>query len=108
MIRSGYSMDLNVIIIALILKHLSVSEDALWVRLSELTLALPTPAWRLWRAVSLKLSLMKKVAGLRLRWLDSPRPANGWWGRSPNGRPSPILKTRFTRSSGSWDAAMTR
>ena len=46
--------------------------------------------------------------GLRLRWSDSPRPANGWWGRLPSGRPSPIPRTRFTRSSASWAGAMTK
>jgi len=29
-------------------------------------------------------------------------------GRSPSGRPLPIRRTRFSRSSGLWDGAMTR
>jgi hypothetical protein len=37
-------MAQSVIIIALILKHLSILEDALWERLLESTLAQPTPA----------------------------------------------------------------
>ena len=44
----------------------------------------------------------------RLRSSDSPKPANGWWVRWQNARPSPIPKTRFTRSSASWDGATTR
>src|SRR6266851_8866586 len=107
MIRSGYSMAQGVIIITLIVKHLSVSEDVLWERLLELTLGLPTPASRLWRVESRKLYRMKKVGGPRLRSLDSRKPGNGWWGRSLSGRPLPILRIRFTRSSGLWDGAMT-
>src|ERR1035441_1616115 len=101
-------MAQSVIIIALIIKHLFLSEDALWERLLELTWVLPTPASRLWRGESLRLYRMKKVGEPRLPWLDSPRPANGWWGRSLSGRLLPILRTRFTRSSGLWDGAMTR
>src|SRR5712692_9668412 len=101
-------MAQGVIIITLIVKHLSVLEDALWERLLELTWVRPTPASRLWRVESRKLYRTKKVAGLRLRWLDSRKPANGWWGRSLSGRPLPIRRIPCTRSSGSWDAAMTR
>src|SRR5260370_21717055 len=106
-IRSGYSMAQGVIIITLIVKHLSVSEDALWERLLELTLVRPTPASLSWRAESRKLYRMKKADGLRLRWLDSRKPGNGWWGRSLSARPLPILSIRFNRSTGVWYASLT-
>jgi hypothetical protein len=37
-------MTQSIIVIALILKHLSILEDALWEKLLELTSAQPTPA----------------------------------------------------------------
>src|ERR1700710_1378695 len=95
----------NVIIKTLTVKHLLRTGGSIWERLLELTSELPTPASQLWRVESRRLYRMKKVAGLRLRSSDSLRPANGWWGRSLSGRLLPILRTRFTRSSGLWDAA---
>src|SRR5260370_4893580 len=106
MIRSGYSMAQGVIIITLIVKHLSVLEDVLWERLLELTWALPTPAWRLWRVESRKLYPMKKADGLRLRALESRKPGNGWWCRALSGRPLPIPTIMVIPSSGLWDCAL--
>ena len=57
---------------------------------------------------ALILQKLKKAAEPRHRSLDLPRQANGWLAKWPSGKPSPTRKTRFTRSSASWDGAMTR
>ena len=39
------------------------------------------------------------------RWWPSPRPASGWWARSPSARPSPTRRTPSSPSSASWAAS---
>jgi len=55
-----------------------------------------------------RLSPMKKVVATTRRSWDLPRPASGWWDRWLSGRPSPIRRIRFIRSSGLWGAATTK
>ena len=88
-------------------QHDLIPESTWLPKSSESIWARPIRSWRSWKVAIRSSSPTPKAVGPRRRWWHSPRTASGWSARSPSARRSPTPSRPSSRSSASWDGALS-